>query len=562
MDTTKKGREELKGFFKRNAVPKEGEFAHLIDAAINQKDDGLIKSADGPLELAASKTDMTAIKFYENIAAADPAWLLNLRDDHAAVGSKGLAIRDKGGSVRLSIDSATGTVGVGTLTASGAITANGGITVGAGKTLSINAPVTLGDSVTANEGLTVPAGKVLSVEGSINLGTTSRQAINLSGTSYGIGTQAATVYLRSPKNFALYAGGSHAAGELAPGGGAAHFVVANGNIGVGTSTPQAKFQVVGGAIMPAVGTDESSGILFPRDPGGGGSDRAFIRYSAKAPTIETTTLRIGIDNDPDDVLALWQMGADRLIIRNGNVGIGTADPASYMLRVGGSVLVDTSLTVVGALNANGTLYTRDASVQGTLNADSGLNVKGLLSYHGGKLTLRLREHKTKKDANGNVLYYAALHVEGVVLTNHVRTSSLSAKGGKTFEIDHPLDPAHKNLVHGCLEGPELGVYYRGEAQLTDGRAVIALPSYFEALTRKENRTVTVTPRYEGDEPISALAASKIVNGRCVIRAIDHQNPSQRFYWEIKAVRADVPELQVERAKTAGAHDAEWKEELT
>ncbi|MFA4820470.1 MAG: hypothetical protein WC613_05960 [Candidatus Aenigmatarchaeota archaeon] len=97
---------------------------------------------------------------------------------------------------------------------------------------------------------------------------------------------------------------------------------------------------------------------------------------------------------------------------------------------------------------------------------------------------------------------------------------------KNFQIPHPLGT--KNwLVHSTIEGPEIAVYYRGEGQLTNGTTiildslkthgfsramkhnesgipssnkpttlvvgykedVITLPAYFEALVRKENRTV-------------------------------------------------------------------------
>lgn len=79
-----------------------------------------------------------------------------------------------------------------------------------------------------------------------------------------------------------------------------------------------------GAITPKVGNDASSGIYFPTNPGGGGGDEAFLRYYAT--TGETTKLMLGINNDPDDTLGLWQAGAERLTVSNGNVGIGTQTP--------------------------------------------------------------------------------------------------------------------------------------------------------------------------------------------------------------------------------------------
>ncbi|MCX5692086.1 MAG: hypothetical protein NTX47_00130 [Candidatus Omnitrophica bacterium] len=115
---------------------------------------------------------------------------------------------------------------------------------------------------------------------------------------------------------------------------------------------------------------------------------------------------------------------------------------------------------------------------------------------------------------------------------------------KNFEITHPLDP-NKILTHSSIEGPEHAVYYRGEAQLVNSEAVITLPDYFEALTRKENRTVQLTPI----KGFSLLYVSEeVMEGKFKVRAADGGNPSQRFYWEVKAVRADIPELVAEKEK--------------
>ena len=113
--------------------------------------------------------------------------------------------------------------------------------------------------------------------------------------------------------------------------------------------------------------------------------------------------------------------------------------------------------------------------------------------------------------------------------------------GKTFNIPHPLDK-DKRLVHGCLEGPEFGVYYRGEAETEDGLATIDLPDYFEALTRPDSRTIQLTELYEDEtDPIfgNFLAAGRIRNGRFSVRS---SAPSVRFCWEVRAVRGDIEPL--------------------
>jgi len=57
------------------------------------------------------------------------------------------------------------------------------------------------------------------------------------------------------------------------------------------------------------------------------------------------------------------------------------------------------------------------------------------------------------------------------------TGEQGPTGAKSFIIDHPKD-GNKYLVHGCLEGPEGGIYYRGTGEITNGEyTVIKLPEY-------------------------------------------------------------------------------------
>jgi hypothetical protein len=113
---------------------------------------------------------------------------------------------------------------------------------------------------------------------------------------------------------------------------------ADGSFGIGTPTPVARLQVVGGAIMPAAGNSAAAGIQFPNDPGGGGGDSAWVRWYAR--TGEACTLEIGTANDPDDHVALMP---------SGNVGIGTVAPVAK-LHVEGAARVNGALDVTGALN--------------------------------------------------------------------------------------------------------------------------------------------------------------------------------------------------------------------
>jgi hypothetical protein len=111
---------------------------------------------------------------------------------------------------------------------------------------------------------------------------------------------------------------------------------------------------------------------------------------------------------------------------------------------------------------------------------------------------------------------------------------------KYFDIKHP-NKANTRLIHTCLEGPEVAVYYRGQGETTkDGIGHVMLPDYFEALTHKEGRTILITPILENiAEPILPMAATIITNGEFFVRTIG--GPAKQFFhWEVKAMRADKP----------------------
>ncbi len=88
------------------------------------------------------------------------------------------------------------------------------------------------------------------------------------------------------------------------------------NVGIGTINPKAKLQVSNGAIMPAVGNTETTGIMFPKDPAGGSGDVAWVRYYPRQG--EAMNLHLGIGNDADDNLVLTA---------SGGIGLGTTSPS-------------------------------------------------------------------------------------------------------------------------------------------------------------------------------------------------------------------------------------------
>jgi hypothetical protein len=144
--------------------------------------------------------------------------------------------------------------------------------------------------------------------------------------------------------------------------------------------------------------------------------------------------------------------------------------------------------------------------------------------------------------SANLLTPLAIDANGVVTCNNGFNVT---GGGKNFVIPHPLDET-KSLVHSCIEGPEIAVFYRGEATTDENsRVQLFLPLYFESLTSPDGRTVLLTQKFEGDEQLSLLAASSISGGSFTVRS---SIPTVKFYWEVKATRKDLAPLEVEPSK--------------
>ncbi len=73
-------------------------------------------------------------------------------------------------------------------------------------------------------------------------------------------------------------------------------------------------------------------------------------------------------------------------------------------------------------------------------------------------------------------------------------------------------------------------------------AIIQLPDYFESLTRKEGRTVQLTAK-NGWSPL--YVDGNVEDGKFIVKTTEYGNGEQEFFWEVKAVRADVELLQAE-----------------
>ncbi len=131
------------------------------------------------------------------------------------------------------------------------------------------------------------------------------------------------------------------------------------------------------------------------------------------------------------------------------------------------------------------------------------------------------------------------------------TSEITYNSAKTFVINHPTKP-DSYLVHSCLEGPEAGVYYRGESKIENNKSVtVTLPDYVNALAN--NFSIQITTIYEDDADENIVyRTSRVKNNMFNVYG---KNGS--FYWIVYGQRAAV-EVEPIKAAVEIAGDGPYK----
>jgi trimeric autotransporter adhesin len=120
-----------------------------------------------------------------------------------------------------------------------------------------------------------------------------------------------------------------------------------------------------------------------------------------------------------------------------------------------------------------------------------------------------------------------------------------SKAGGSFKIDHPLDPANKYLYHSFVESPDMMNVYNGNV-VTDGqgRAVVQMPDWFEALNRDFRYQLTTIGQFA-----QAMVASKMANNTFTIQT---DKPNVEVSWQVTGIRhdawADANRIPVEQMK--------------
>lgn len=441
MQIDKRDRSELKSYFVKNAIPTESNFAELIDAMLNQKDDGIVKLSGDPLSLQAERDDTSkkVINLYQDLATdTGPSWVISLNAD----GKAGFDISDGSGQPRLFINQNTGNVGIGTRTPNAKLEVSGD----------------------------------LLVTGTQDFGRQTRQMVNLWDTNYGIGVQNSTQYYRTDKNFAWYKGGSHNHNELHPGGGTAQMVIKDGQVGIGKPNPADKLDVDGNIRL--------SGAMYC-----GNSDLYFTKTNHNHTGTGNTSGHAAIENAASHgaLMILGRAGTDKgryvrlwdYLQVNGSMDVtgslGIGGSPDHKLDVHGSTRVDL-LTFKGVGADSGVPGQSYAIYQESgpwnhpypnlvIGYHTGIKIGGHRSYEG------IRFYNDAPGRAGAAEIMSVGKTDNNVRVNHtlIVSGNIEAQGGITQESWHTV--AANELQNRWVN---YGGGYNGAAYFKDSLGIVHL----------------------------------------------------------------------------------------
>jgi hypothetical protein len=317
----------------------------------------------------------------------------------------------------------------------------------------------------------------------------------------------------------------------------------NGNVGIGLTNTQHKLQISGGSVAFTSSTGLAVEML--------GITPLNIAYVGPyATTTDGNAPSLVLFNHGASVQQTYFYSSGRIAMvlnKEGRLNIagnaGNTPPA--LLNIGPT----SSVTAVSGMSfgndAEANFY---RSAEDTIKSDGNLIVVGnvtaanLVSGNG-TLNYITKWNGTKSVTNSQIFddgTYVGINTVSNT-TYRLQVNGSFAATTKSFDIVHPT-VSGKRLTYASLEGPENGVYYRGQGNNNE----INLPHYWSGLVHEDSLTVNLTAvGKRKDGRVRNYSVDQIGHNKVYIYT-DSDDNIYNYYYTIFAERKDVSKLVTER----------------
>ncbi len=382
-------------------------------------------------------------------------------------------------------------------------------------------------------------------------------------------------------------------------GGPDLYIAPNGNVGIGTSSPNQRLHVEGTSYFNGnvgIGTNSPAARL---SLGGGEANTKMAIWQGNTASdvmgfgVGSGQFRLHLPN-PNNRFSFLDAPSGNEVVTiqgSGNVGIGTPDPQAR-LHVNGSAFLTggggpTTLQILpgrlmGASQSGAA--TLEIPGDGTLGIWDSLQVAGSLAVRGSWLSVGgggnpygdwrvavqavdvgggqwvgfvetrgsngsrnvIISHEANRPHRGRVAVADGGGVEraGIAIGEDAFGAAGVVWGDyKLFRVPDPEDPT-RDIWYACIEGPEVAMYVRGTARLVNGRARIELPDHFRKLADEQGMTVQLTPLSPDSKGLCVVR--KGLDGIEVVELFNGRG-NYEFDWRVEAVRKAHRDFQVYRS---------------
>lgn len=318
------------------------------------------------------------------------------------------------------------------------------------------------------------------------------------------------------------------------------------NVEIGTGTTSDDFSTIDWSAGPyfiETAVDVTGGTTYSTM---GTSQLLSVPYALHAKTAEVAL---------NGASSHWTLNGNDISNNNiGNVGVGLANPF-HQFAVGREDSTSTiALGHIGNFNevySGQLIFSEDIGFSG---GDCGLRIvhngsSNSIYFTGGCTTFADTAMRVNRNGYTNIRNLRLgtsydnnspipLTVDGLssfngdmTITGNLNVTGNIAKGGGTFKIDHPLDPANKYLTHSFVESPEMMNVYSGNVVTNaDGYATVEMPNYFQAANKDFRYQLTVIGSFA-----QAIVKEKINGNQFVVQT---NEPNIEVSWMVTAVRSD------------------------